>query len=680
MCGIAGVMWFSSEKRMEANQFDSMVDVLSHRGPDDRGTLYLPNGCSDIAERGLALGHRRLSIIDLSEQGRQPLCNEDQTVWITFNGEIYNYEELKPELVQKGHQFRTATDTEVLVHLYEEYGLEFVHRLNGMFAMAIWDVRKKNLVLLRDRMGKKPLYYRVESDRILYASELKSLLRAPNILRKLDPIALDQYLTCQYVPHPRTIYQGIHKLPPGCLALWSEHNNSFHSLSTSSQSSEYIDFSEPEDEISMVTGQFSVYRYYRPVKSSSIMSFDEYMEEIRNRVGQAVKYRMRSDVPLGAFLSGGIDSSIIVGLMQKYSTQKVKTFSIGFYHKEYDETPFARSTAKRLGTEHEELMVTPDVKGLFPDLVRHYDEPFADSSALPTWYLAQMTRKHVTVALSGDGGDELFAGYDRYKAVRLGQMIDRIPLLLRRFLAGPVRRMIPASISQRSILRRGKRFLEALTMAPLERYLQWIAIFNRQRKNELYTSDYRTFLKELATNVISENGKQGYDILDFFEKHLRYATKHDYVTAITIMDLLTYLPCDLMTKVDMASMYHSLEVRAPFLDRDVVELAGQIPLEYKIKGSKGKYILREAFREYLPPDLENRPKTGFGVPLDHWFRNELNSFMKEILFDPAIEREGIFDMKTIKRLVHEHEKKQFDHAARLWALMIFEFWRHDNGL
>ncbi|MDO5565276.1 MAG: asparagine synthase (glutamine-hydrolyzing), partial [Planctomycetia bacterium] len=453
MCGICGAVWTCDCLAVEQKTLDAMTDMLTHRGPDDRGTLLLPliphESDSDnmMSHGGVAFGHRRLSIIDLSPLGRQPMCNEDQTVWLTFNGEIYNYRELREMLLARGHRFRSDTDTETIVHLYEEYGEDVPQYLSGMFALAIWDVTRRKLILARDRFGKKPLFYRVENGRLLFASELKSLLTVPGIKRELDLLALDGYLTYQYVPFPRTIYRDISKLPPASLAVWNAN------------------------------GDFTVRRYWSPptVENKTPLTLGDWQRNLREALTQAVGDRLQSDVPLGAFLSGGIDSTIIVGLMSELCREKVHTFSIGFRQKEYDETEFARHTAKRLGTDHHEFIVTPDAEAILPELVRQYDEPFADSSAIPTWYLSEMTRTQVTVALSGDGGDELFAGYDRYKAVLLGKLLDIVPSWGRSFLAGPVRWSIPASVRQRSFLRRVKRFLEALAMSPMERYLQWIA-------------------------------------------------------------------------------------------------------------------------------------------------------------------------------------------------------------
>ena len=646
MCGICGIVWTNGDD-VGQKTLDVMTDALSHRGPDDRGTLLLrPGEGKNRSQAGIAFGHRRLSIIDLTEAGRQPLSNEDETVWITFNGEIYNFPELRAELLAKGHVFKTATDTEVIVHLHEEMGADFPKKLFGMFAVAVWDCRRERLILARDRVGKKPLFYRHEPNRLLFASELKSLLTAPNIPREIDPLALDQYFTYQYVPHPRTIWRGISKLPPAHIAVWTPQND------------------------------WSVSRYweYDFNAEEQGVSEEEWSQRLRETLEKAVKSRLRSDVALGAFLSGGIDSSVIVGLMTKLSPNKVRTFSIGFAQKEYDETPFARRTAERLGTEHTELVVTPDAKAIFPQIVHQYDEPYSDSSAIPTWYLCEMTRREVTVALSGDGGDELFAGYDRYKAVGLAGALDFLPLAFRRLLAGPVRGMIPASTSQRSILRRGKRFLEAVGMEPMERYLQWIAIFHSARLDALYAPAYKNRLLDFAASEAPH-----YDRLAFLRDAQAVSARRDFVTSISLTDVLTYLPCDILTKVDIASMRHALEVRCPLLDTDVVELAVKMPITFKRNGGKGKKILRDTFREFLPPELENRPKTGFGVPLDHWFRGPLKKTIQDALLDPKSPAAEYFNPAFVRRMLDEHLAGKFDHAYRLWSLLVFYQWKTENA-
>lgn len=641
MCGICGYFWTSEGDQIDPAVLDRMTDSLAHRGPDDRGVFFRRRGEDGPDSPGAALGHRRLSILDLSEAGRQPMANPAGTVRIVFNGEVYNFLELRQELQKRGRSFRTGTDTEVILALYDEYGIDFPRYLNGMFAIGLWDSEKNRLILTRDRLGKKPLYYRLEANRLIFASELNTLLLAPDVPREIDPIALDEYLTYQYVPPPRTIYRGISKLLAATAAIWT------HDGKWRTESYWDVDFNLEDER----------------------RSEGEWSDLLREKLENGVKIRLRSDVPLGAFLSGGIDSTIVVGLMQKFSARPVRTFSIGFDQKEYDETPFARRTAKRLGTDHRELFVTPDAKTLFPLIARQYGEPFADSSAIPSWLICELTRREVTVALSGDGGDELFAGYDRYKAVALGRFIDRAPAPLRRFLAGPVRRLIPSSTEQRSLPRRLKRFLEALAMSPAERYLQWIAIFNRSRLEQLYSPTFRAVL----TDFVREEGVN-YDSLDVLTDAMARSAQRDPVTSISLTDVLTYLPGDILTKMDIASMRHALEIRSPILDYEVAELAFKIPIAQKISGRKGKTILRKTFREFLPPELENRPKTGFGVPLDHWFRGPLKKGAREILTDPANPVADYFNAAFIDRLLREHSSGTFDHAARIWSLLILFEW------
>jgi asparagine synthase (glutamine-hydrolysing) len=460
MCGITGAVWTAPDKAIDADQLVRMTDVLQHRGPDDSGAYVSEcrRGAANEATPGVALGFRRLSIIDL-EFASQPLSNEDGSVWLVFNGEIYNFAALRHRLEGGGHQFRTRGDGEVIVHLYEDLGVDCFSHLNGMFAVAIWDARKRQLVLGRDRMGQKPLVYRCEADRLLFASELKSILQVPGLPRDVDPTSIDQYLTYQYVPHPRTIFRGFHKLPPGHYAVYRDQ-------------------------------QLSVQRYWTPDLNATWQGTEEEaISQLQSTLESSVELRMQSDVPLGAFLSGGVDSSLIVALMQKLASEPVKTFSIGFPVKEYDETGYARQVAQHLQTDHHEFQVTPDGLEILPKLVWHYDEPFADSSAIPTWYVSQLTRQHVTVSLTGDGGDELFVGYPRYRAVALGTWLDRLGIL-KRFMGARFWQSIPSSARQKSKIRQFKRFSEALRLSPLERYLDWICIFNTQRRAVLYEDQF----------------------------------------------------------------------------------------------------------------------------------------------------------------------------------------------
>ncbi len=448
MCGITGACWTDPHCEIEPTVLARMTDVLRHRGPDDDGTYRSEGRIDGSGDRlpAVALGFRRLAIIDL-ERASQPIANEDKTIWMVFNGEIYNFRSLRKRLEGAGHHFRTDGDGETIVHLFEDLGVECFEHLNGMFAIAIWDARNHRLVLARDRLGQKPLVYRHEPSRLLFASEMKSILQVPGVPRDIDPVALDHYLAYQYVPHPRTIFHGIHKLPPGHFATY-ENNN------------------------------LTVRSYWNPDFNQTWTGTEqEAIEQLRTVLESSVQLRMQSDVPLGAFLSGGVDSSLIVAFMQKLSNRPTKTFSIGFPVREYDETVYARQVADHLKTDHCEFQVTPDAVDILPKLVWHYDEPFADSSAIPTWYVSQLTRQHVTVSLTGDGGDELFVGYPRYRAAALGEWLDRSGPL-RKVFGSRIWQSLPASYRQKSRLRQFKRFSESLRKSPGRRYLDWLSIFN----------------------------------------------------------------------------------------------------------------------------------------------------------------------------------------------------------
>lgn len=640
MCGIAGAVWTSPELAIDAGTLTRMTDVVRHRGPDDRGTYandaHLEPG-HDLVP-GVGLGFRRLSIIDL-ELASQPIRNEDGSVWIVFNGEIYNFASLREELQAAGHVFRTRGDGETIVHLYEQLGVDCFSRLNGMFAVAIWDARQRQLILGRDRLGQKPLVYQQQPGRLLFGSEMKSLLQVPGVAREIDPVSLDQYLTYQYVPHPRTIFRGISKLPPGHFAVYRQN-------------------------------EIRVEPYWSPDWNASWKgSKAEAVEAIHETLRSSVQLRMQSDVPLGAFLSGGVDSSLIVALMQQCSERPVKTFSIGFPIGEYDETRYAQQVAKHLETEHYEFQVTPDGVDILPKLVWHFDEPFADSSAIPTWYVSQLTRQHVTVSLTGDGGDELFIGYPRYRAVSLGQWFDRMKPL-RALFGAKFWQSMPTSGRQKSKLRQAKRFSEALGLSPGRRYLDWISIFNATRRHDMYSAEFAAALA-------------GHDSFDFLEQYLGAIDQRDPVTAIALTDLQTYLPCDLMTKVDIASMAHSLECRQPFLDHRLVELAASLPIEWKFVRGKGKRLLRDVFGDLLPSDIWERRKMGFGVPLDHWFRHELRDLTHDLLLSERSRQRGFFSPGYVSELIRQHDESEFDHSHRLWALLVLEAWLrewHDSPI
>lgn len=632
MCGICGAAWTDLSRSIDDAHLHAMADRIVHRGPDDAGFYR---------DEHAALGFRRLSIVDLAG-GHQPLSNEDGTVWVAFNGEIYNFQALRHRLEANGHTLRSSGDTEVLVHLYEDEGPGMFSLLRGMFALAIWDAPRRKLILGRDRLGQKPLIYRHDGSRISFASELKALLALPehDVPRTLDPQSLDRYLTYGYVPHPATILQGIHKLPPAHFAVWHE-------------------------------GKLSLERYWNPDWNREVeRPHSEDLERLQTLLPEAVAEQMVADVPLGAFLSGGVDSTIIVGLMQRASSRPVKTFSIGFDDPKFDETGFARLAAEHLGTDHYAFVIQPKAWETLPGLAWHFDEPFADSSALPTWYVAQETRREVTVALTGDAGDELFAGYDRYRAVAVAAMVDRLPEAARRFLSGPLARSVPASSQAKTKLRRVKRWLEAVGDPAQARYLRWVQMFDEPSRLSLYSE---AFLDQLVNGCGNPTES---DPSSFLSRAFRAASDRDPVTQATIVDILTYLPGDLLCKVDITSMAHSLECRSPFLDHRVVELALELPINRKLRLREGrsKVLLKEAFAELLPPSIAKRPKMGFGVPLDRWFRGELKTELREVLLDPVALGRGLFRPEIVLRMIEEHTNGSRDYAYRLWTLLMLELW------
>lgn len=596
---------------------------MRHRGPDGQGT-YID------AQAGLA--HTRLSIIDL-DGGRQPLSNEDETVWTVFNGEIYNFAELRERLEARGHRFRTQTDTEVIVHLYEEEGDDCVKQLRGMFALAIWDSRRQRLLLARDRLGKKPLVYTVQDGVLAFASELNALMAVPGVIRELNPSAVDQYLSLGYIAHPQTIYRDVFKLPPACFAVFEN-------------------------------GRLQLERYWSfgdegPLAAASEA---EVCEQVRAELREATRLRLVSDVPLGAFLSGGVDSSIIVALMQQLSPRPVKTFSIRFAESEYDESDHARLVAKHLGTEHHEFLVEENSFEALPSLVWHFGEPFADASALPTWFVSKLTRQAVTVALTGDGGDEVFCGYDRYKVLRRLAQFDVLPTRARQ-LAGSaaVRRLLPGEHSSR-LARRTHTFLKLLALSPRERLSRIAAvIFSEASKDNLYDAEFAWSARDQEP-------------LSFMESASEQIAQTDFIAHATLVDQLTYLPGDILTKVDIASMAHGLECRSPFLDQNVVALAARIPLSLKLRGNCGKYILKRAFADMIPQEILKRRKQGFVVPIARWFRGELKEHLREVLLDPSTLRRGYFQVSAVQQLIDEHVTGLQDHSRRLWALLCFELW------
>ena len=635
MCGIAGGMWYDPAHAVTPAELDAMTSVLRHRGPDDEGR-YRSEFRHDAGygtTPGVALGFRRLAIIDLAT-GNQPIANEDESIWLVFNGEIYNFPALRHRLEGAGHTFRSCGDAETILHLYEDLGTSAFEHLNGMFSLAIWDARQRRLVLARDRLGQKPLVYHATPQRLTFASELKSLLELRTTPRDISCAAVDAYLMYQYIPHPQTIYENIFKLPPGHFAVYEE-------------------------------GRLRVEPYWNPDWNRTFDgSLADAERELETLLRDAVRIRLQSDVPLGGFLSGGVDSSVIVALMDDRSRSpaktKTKTFAIGFPVSEYDESNYAAEVAEALGTEHYMERVTPDAVAILDRLVWHFDEPFADSSAIPTWYLSQMTRRHVTVCLSGDGGDELFLGYPRYRAFRLADRFDRCPPA-RDLLGMRLWQRMPASGRQKSKLRQFLRFCGAIRQPPLRRYADWISIFNEGHRGLLYED---VFVERLGDR----------DPFDFLQRAWDRARGRDHLTAVSVTDLLTYLPCDLMTKVDLATMAHSLECRQPFLDYRLVEFAMSLPVRWKLRRRRSKWILRRLFGRRLPSSVFQRPKMGFGVPLDHWFRGELEPLARDLLLDDGAQTRPWFRRERVATLLDEHLSGHFNHAYRLWSLVVLESW------
>lgn len=633
MCGICGAAWTDGGRKPTERILNEMIERLVHRGPDDSGARL---------DSRVALGFRRLAIVDLPG-GRQPLSNEDGTIWTVFNGEIYNFPALRHRLEAKGHVLKSLGDTEVLVHLYEDEGTKLFRYLRGMFALAIWDARRRRLILGRDRLGQKPLVYRLDGDRIVFASELKALLALPasELPREVDPQAIDRYLTYGYIPHPGTIFQGVRKLPPAHYAVWEG-------------------------------GKFSLERYWEPdwnAETNRPVAEDESL--LREVMEESVREQMVADVPLGAFLSGGIDSTIVVGLMRRATSGPIKTFSIGFADRAFDESGYAKAAAERFETEHHSFEVGPRAWEDLPKLVEQFDEPFADSSALPTWIVARETRAHVTAALTGDAGDELFGGYDRYRALVLAEAFDRLPATVRESLSGPIARGIPASSRAKTRLRAARRWLEGLAEPAEERYFRWVRLCDEPTRAGLYSD---AFLDRLAEAGASSTDDP--DPAAILKRAFDVADRRDGATRAMVADLLTYLPGDLLCKVDWASMAHGLECRGPFLDHRAVELALSMPIDRKLRAFPGrsKAILKSAFADLLPPAIRRRRKMGFGVPIDRWFRGPLRQELRSLLLDSTAIGRGIFRPEAVERLIVEHETGARDHAYRLWALQMLESW------
>lgn len=629
MCGIAG--WINLENKSSQNHSEAvlhaMCEKMKHRGPDSEGLWF---------DETVALGMRRLSIIDL-HTGEQPVFNEDKQVVVVMNGELYNFKEVRKDLEKRGHKFETNTDTEILPHLYEEYGEAMLEHINGMFAFALWDKRKKKLVIARDRFGEKPLYYGMFDSKLIFASELKVLLANPAVKAEINLHSLRSFLSFDYVPAPNSIYKNIYKLPSAHLLVLEK-------------------------------GEIKTRRYWNQSfrKNGNTPTIEKAAEELRELLADAVRMRLVSDVPLGILLSGGVDSSTVAAFATQFSTEKVKTFSIGFEEDSFDESKFARQVATHLGTEHyEEKLNVGKAADLISEIGTWLDEPMSDGSLIPTFLLSKFVRKHVTVALGGDGGDEIFAGYPMYFGHRVSNIYGNIPRFLRHGLIEPIVNNLPVSNKNLSFEYKAKRFVAAAKYDVVTRHHSWFGSFSIDEQCKLLSKD-----------VLAETSG---DIYKAAKDLLKICDAKTEIEKMQFLDMNFYMAEDILTKVDRASMAVSLEVRAPFLDPRVAEFAAKLPLEYKLKGNKGKYILKKAVEPFLPKNILHRPKKGFGIPIAEWLKGRLNPLMHELLDSKRLKNQGLFDEKFVQKLIKEHETDVASHHKQLWTLLVFQLW-YDNFL
>lgn len=621
MCGIVGII-NGNGSGVDRRVLERMNAAIIHRGPDEDG-FYVN------ANVGLAM--RRLSIIDLAS-GQQPIHNADRTKWLVFNGEIYNYQSLREDLIARGHTLYTKSDTEAVLHLYDEFGVDCLQHLRGMFAFAIWDETDRSLFLARDRVGKKPLLYsHQQNGDIIFGSEFQALLQHPSISREVDSHAIDSYLSYLCVPAPQTAFKQIRKLEPGHWLKWKD-------------------------------GEITTHRYWLPDFSKKInITEEEAIEETTRILRESTRLRMISEVPLGAFLSGGVDSSTVVALMAQESSTPVKTFSIGFEEQDFSELKYARRVAEHVGAEYHEFIVRPDALEILPTLVEHYGEPYADSSAIPTYYVSRETRKHVTVALNGDGGDESFAGYERYMAMEIAEVYRRIPHFLRSaFIEGPVS-LLPTSEVKKTRVRDLQRFFASANEDRDSRYFRWMSTFKPALKPELYTNDFAHAVADQDTSR-------------FLDQWFERANGSGILDATLLTDQMTYLPNDLLVKVDIASMANSLEARSPFLDHHLIEFAASLPESLKMNRFRTKSLLKKVAARLVPSDVVYRRKMGFGVPIGRWLRGEMKDFLCDaLLSDKALNR-GIIRGEKIRQYVDEHIEGKFDHSFQVWTLLMLELW------
>jgi len=609
-----------------------MIAPLYHRGPDDEG-VFLSKDVVPHSHAQAGLGHKRLSIIDL-KTGHQPMSNEDGSIWIAHNGEVYNYPELRNELINKGHSFKTHSDTETILHLYEEMGESCVEKLRGMFAFAIWDTKKERLFIARDRAGKKPVNYFYDGKNFYFGSEIKAILEA-GVKREMNPASLHLYLTYGYTPSPDTMFETIKKLPPAHVLIFDKNG--------------------------VKTKKYWQLRYGTKKK----LSLAQYEDEIETLLKECIKVRLRSDVPLGVFLSGGVDSSSVVALMSEIATTPIKTFTIGFKDADFSEAKYAKEIAHRFGTQHNEFILEPQTLKILPRLVWHYNEPFGDSSCIPTYNVARITRQHVKVALCGDGGDESFAGYERYKGIKLGPIFEKIPKGLLNFSGNLIGNLSKLKLNKKyqDYVRYASNFLLGVSKSPKisDRYLGWIDFVKPEQKNNLYTAWMKGKTKDIITEEFIFNKIKNSDSQNIFEK-------------IISSEITSYLSEDLLVKMDIATMANSLEARAPFLDHNLMEYMASVPLEFKLRGLNTKYVLKKIISKKIPTSFLNRKKMGFGVPIGQWFQGEMKDFVYEMLLDENSLKRGYFNGAYIKQLLDEHSQGKADHKNAIWALLNFEIW------
>ena len=614
MCGICGINW------NDKNLIQNMTDILQHRGPDQQGIFINDH---------VSLGSRRLSILDISERGRQPIHNEDESIFVVHNGEIYNFEEIKKNLQKKGHEFHSNTDTEVVVHSYEEWGQNCVNKFNGMFAFAIWDSTKQELFLARDRLGIKPLFYFFDSEKFLFSSEIKSILLDPLIKKEIDPIALHYYLGYEYVPAPLTMFKGIKKLLPA------------HTLTLNK-------------------GTITTRKYWNLIYSNSRQNEEYYSKRIYNLLKESVERRLISDVPIGAFLSGGIDSSALVGFMSQAMEKPVKTFSIGYEDETYSELEYAQQISDYFCTDHKEIMIDPYSIDLYDKIIWHLDEPMSEFSLLPAYIFCKNARQEVTVALSGEGGDELFAGYERFIASKIDDYYKMIPRVIRTNTVSRLVNKIPPTSEKKGPINFLKRFIEGSDLPAIGRQMRWQYFSNSDEERELYSKSFFSQTKNINP-------------LSYMDKYFQKCNIQDKLNRELFVEINTWLVNNVLIKVDKMSMANSLEVRVPFLDHILVEFCATIPGNLKLKGLTTKYIFKKAMRKFLPENIIHRKKQGFSFPIKNWLREQLRDYMTDLLNNSKINKK-YFNNYYINKLINQHLRGTHNHSHRLWALITLELW------